>query len=89
MQGSIHGDCLFTIGFRPGRNAQEALAAVREGLKAGLRVALDADRSHYFDPIPPDILVAKSYFRPPSPWPSPPVGGRGDKRKELLANAIS
>src|SRR3989339_1519319 len=31
------------------------------------------------------ILVAKSFFLPPSP--SPPVGGRGDKRK-LLANAI-
>jgi len=30
------------------------------------------------------ILVAKSFFRPPSP----PAGGRGDKRKELLANAI-
>jgi len=34
------------------------------------------------------ILVAKSFFRPPSPWPSPPVGGRGDKRTELLASAI-
>jgi hypothetical protein len=32
------------------------------------------------------ILVAKSFFRPP--YPSPPAGGRGDKRKELLANAI-
>jgi hypothetical protein len=33
------------------------------------------------------ILVAKSFFSP-SPYPSPPVGGRGDKRKEFLANAI-
>jgi len=57
MQGSIHGNCRFTIGFRPGRNAHEGLAAVREGLKAGLRVALDADRSDYFDPIPPDKLM--------------------------------
>lgn len=49
-------DCSF--GFRPGRNAHEALAAVREGLRAGLRVALDADLSNYFDTIPHDKLMA-------------------------------
>jgi len=49
-------DCSF--GFRPGRNAHEALAAVREGLQAGLRVALDADLSNYFDTIPHDKLLA-------------------------------
>ncbi len=49
-------DCSF--GFRPGRNAHEALAAVQEGLKAGLRVALDADLSNYFDTIPHDKLMA-------------------------------
>lgn len=49
-------DCSF--GFRPGRNAHEALAAVREGLKAGLRVALDADLSNYFDTIPHEKLMA-------------------------------
>jgi len=37
-------DCSY--GFRPGRNAHEGLAAVQEGLKAGLRVALDADLSN-------------------------------------------
>jgi len=26
------------------------------------------------------MLVAKTFFLPPSPSPSPPVGGRGDKR---------
>jgi hypothetical protein len=36
--------------------------------------------------LSPLILGAKSFFHPPSP--SLPVGGRGDKRKELLANAI-
>ena len=49
-------DCSY--GFRPGRNAHEALAAVREGLQAGLRVALDADLSNYFDTIPHDRLMA-------------------------------
>jgi RNA-directed DNA polymerase len=49
-------DCSY--GFRPGRNAHEALAAVREGLQAGLRVALDADLSNYFDTIPHDQLLA-------------------------------
>ena len=49
-------DCSY--GFRPGRNAHEALAAVQEGLKAGLRVALDADLSNYFDTIPHDKLMA-------------------------------
>ena len=49
-------DCSF--GFRPGRNAHEALDAVREGLKAGLRGALDADLSNYFDTIPHDKLMA-------------------------------
>ena len=42
-----------SYGFRPGRNAHEALTAVREGLQAGLRVALDADLSNYSDTIPP------------------------------------
>ncbi|MDO9070858.1 MAG: group II intron reverse transcriptase/maturase [Deltaproteobacteria bacterium] len=49
-------DCSY--GFRPGRSAHEALAAVREGLQAGLRVALDADLSNYFDTIPHDQLMA-------------------------------
>lgn len=49
-------DCSY--GFRPGRSAHEALAAVREGLKSGLRVALDADLSNYFDTIPHDKLMA-------------------------------
>jgi RNA-directed DNA polymerase len=49
-------DCSF--GFRPGRNAHEALVAVREGLRAGLREALDADLSNYFDTIPHEKLMA-------------------------------
>lgn len=48
-------DCSY--GFRPGRSAHDAVAAVREGLKKGLQVALDADVSSYFDTIPHDQLL--------------------------------
>ena len=48
-------DCSY--GFRPGRSAHEALAAVREGIQNGLRVAYDADLSSYFDTIPHDKLM--------------------------------
>jgi len=48
-------DCSY--GFRPGRSAHQALAAVREGIQDGLRVALDADLSSYFDTIPHDQLM--------------------------------
>lgn len=48
-------DCSY--GFRPGRGAHDALAAIRDGIKEGLRVALDADLSSYFDTIPHDKLL--------------------------------
>ena len=48
-------DCSY--GFRPGRRAPEALAAMREGLQQGLQVALDADGSSCFDTIPHDQLL--------------------------------
>lgn len=48
-------DCSY--GFRPGRSAHDALLAVRDGLKSGLRVALDADLQSYFDSIPHDKLM--------------------------------
>jgi RNA-directed DNA polymerase len=48
-------DCSY--GFRPGRGAHDALAAVRDGIQQGLRVALDADLSSYFDTIPHDKLM--------------------------------
>jgi hypothetical protein len=41
--------------------------------------------------VPTMLKFAKPQFGPRSllpPSPSPPVGGRGDERKELLANAI-
>ena len=46
-----------SYGFRPGRGAHDALAAVRDGIQQGLRVALDADLNSYFDTIPHDKLM--------------------------------
>ena len=48
-------DCSY--GYRPGRSAQQAIDAVAQGLKAGLREAYDADLKGYFDTIPHDKLL--------------------------------
>ena len=42
-------DCSY--GFRPGRKAHDALANIRQSLKAGFTEVLDADLSSYFDTI--------------------------------------
>jgi len=42
-------DCSY--GFRPGRKAHDALAAIRQSLQAGFSEVLDADLSSYFDTI--------------------------------------
>ncbi|WP_267928931.1 group II intron reverse transcriptase/maturase [Desulfolithobacter dissulfuricans] len=42
-------DCSY--GFRPGLKAHDALAAIRQALKAGFTEVLDADLSSYFDTI--------------------------------------
>ena len=42
-------DCSY--GFRPGRKAHDALAEIRQTLKAGFTEVLDADLSSYFDTI--------------------------------------
>lgn len=49
-------DCSY--GFRPGRNAHEALEAIRENLKSGRTQIYDADLKGYFDTIPHDKLMA-------------------------------
>src|SRR5581483_3592713 len=47
-----------SYGFRPGRSAHQALAAIRTHLAAGQRVVYDADLQGYFDSIPHDKLMA-------------------------------
>jgi RNA-directed DNA polymerase len=49
-------DCSY--GFRPGRNAHQALEEIRDHLKAGYQVVYDADLKGYFDTIPHDRLLA-------------------------------
>lgn len=49
-------DCSF--GFRPGRSAHQALAAIRDHAKAGFTEVYDADLKGYFDTIPHDKLMA-------------------------------
>ena len=49
-------DCSY--GFRPGRNAHQALQEIRKNLEQGRREVYDADLSRYFDTIPHDKLMA-------------------------------
>ena len=41
-----------SFGFRPGRNAHQAVEAIREGLRMGKTEIVDADLAQYFDTIP-------------------------------------
>jgi RNA-directed DNA polymerase len=46
-----------SFGFRPGRKAADALAAIRGHLSQGYRSVYDADLKGYFDTIPHDNLI--------------------------------
>ena len=54
-------DCSY--GFRPGKNAHQAVDAIRQHLDAGLREVYDADLKGYFDTIPHDQLLAAVRMR--------------------------
>ena len=54
-------DCSY--GFRPGRSAHQALAAIRDHIKSGYREVYDADLEGYFDSIPHDKLMAALRMR--------------------------
>ena len=41
-----------SYGFRPGRNAHQAVEAIRQGLRMGQTEVVDADLAQYFDTIP-------------------------------------
>jgi|SRR5690242_5542306 len=49
-------DCSY--GFRPGRNAHQALEEIRGYLKAGYQAVYDADLKGYFDSIPHEQILA-------------------------------
>ena len=46
-----------SYGFRPGRNAHQAIDAIRQHLAAGFQEVYDADLKSYFDTIPHDALI--------------------------------
>jgi len=46
-----------SYGFRPGRNAHQALRAVKDNIMSGRREVLDADLKGYFDTIPHDKMM--------------------------------
>jgi RNA-directed DNA polymerase len=48
-----------SYGFRPGRNAQQAVARVEAHLAEGCTWVVDADLKGYFDTIPQDQLLAR------------------------------
>jgi len=48
-------DCSY--GFRPGRNAHQAIDAIRQYVNAGFQEIYDADLKSYFDTIPHDALI--------------------------------
>ena len=46
-----------SYGFRPGRNAHQAIDAIRQYIAAGFQEIYDADLKSYFDTIPHDKLI--------------------------------
>ena len=46
-----------SFGFRPGRNAHQAIRQVQTFVKAGLRVAVDIDLAKFFDTVNHDVLM--------------------------------
>jgi RNA-directed DNA polymerase len=46
-----------SFGFRPGKNAHQALTAIKANLEAGYTEVYDADLAGYFDTIPHDKLL--------------------------------
>lgn len=48
-----------SFGFRVGRSAHEAVYRVRDHIRAGYRVAVDADLSKFFDTVDHDVLMRR------------------------------
>jgi RNA-directed DNA polymerase len=48
-----------SFGFRPGRSAHNAVHRVRDFIRKGYRVAVDADLSKFFDTVDHDVLMGR------------------------------
>lgn len=49
----------YSYGFRPGRNAKQALAQAQEYVRAGRKIVVDMDIEKFFDRVNHDILMSK------------------------------
>jgi RNA-directed DNA polymerase len=88
-------DCSY--GFRPGRNAHQALEAVQQALEQGCRQVYDADLKAYFDTIPQEQLLQvlsqriadSAMLRLLTSWLQSTVveKGKGGKRREIRPQA--
>jgi RNA-directed DNA polymerase len=47
-----------SFGFRPGRNAHQAIRQVQAHVKAGWRIAVDIDLAKFFDTVDHDVLMS-------------------------------
>lgn len=79
-------------GYRPGRSAQDAIAAVHKSLKQGYTDVIDADVSKYFDTIPHSDLL-KSVARRVSDgamlrllrmWLKAPISEKDEQGRERM-----
>jgi len=76
-----------SYGFRPGKSAHQALAAIKANLEEGYREVYDADLAGYFDTIPHDKLMAavkqrvadRSVLSLIRMWLESPVEERGER----------
>jgi len=83
-----------SYGFRPGRNAHQALDEIVNALRSGRLEAVDADLSKYFDTIPHDQLmklVARrtsdgSLLHLIRQWLDAPVVEEADGKRRVLPN---
>lgn len=66
-----------SYGFRPGRNAHQAVKAARQYVAAGRRIVVDMDLEKFFDRVNHDLLMGKlarkiddgrSTYTPPAPY---------------------
>jgi RNA-directed DNA polymerase len=79
-------DCSY--GFRPGRNAHQALEEIRGHIRAGYQAVYDADLRSYFDSIPHERLMAcvrmrvadRSVIKLMQMWLKAPVVERSQSR---------
>ena len=82
-----------SYGFRPGKSAHQALAAIKSHLGAGYSVVYDADLAGYFDSIPHDKLMKavemritdRSVLKLIRMWLESPVVEEDENRKKHIS----